>query len=498
MNFLAQTFANINFFNPFSDVQNLMQTGTEEDAIKLPSTESVWIVDAGTMDNGMIDDEGLIGVKAVVHIVEPNDALSYSIKVLMERFEYVIKETCVDVAYRVIIGACNHPGTMMCPITLQPGRPKLIYFISSGFHNSIKRQLRDNLGIESKVASQKLIAEFNQIMAASGMTARCMEDSHITSSDGDSTLQSTIRGLQNLSQSTDLSETPDPNLRYWLPSEEEREHIKCIPFHWFVKPVDEESRISQCWGWRSNFENALQLGNCDKLRTFLTGHSSDDIKDLCYQRLFLRKAAKLGLIDVCKFLVEECNIHPDENRSIHNKPEWCAFQGTSGNNGMAEGATPLFACCETGNTPIIQYLLSKGANPNLLNDCENYSALRAAIVHCHKDVVLVLIHAGADPYQQMAEGLTSYTLCDKLIETNPPDRQRIYHRIKILLAPDPVTGRPKALSRPLDACALCDAPGCRLRCSCLTASYCNKECQKNDWKAHKISHNSMTTESSHK
>ena len=487
MNYVAQAFANFNYSDPFSAIQKMMQTGTEEDAKKLPITNNVWIVDSGSMDNGMVDDEGLIGVKAVCHMVGPNDTLSFSIKVLMERFESITTSIFVDVAYRVIIGACNHPGSMMLPVSIQPGRPKLIYFVSSGFHNSIKKQLMNNLGIESKVANQKLIAEFNQTMALSGMTTKFMEDSHIASSYNNISLQNTVSGLQHLSESTDLPETPDPNLRSWVPAEEEWNEIKNIPFHWFVKRPDAVTRLSQCWGWRSNFENALKLGDCKKLRTFFTNHSSDDIQALCYQRLFLRKAAKLGLIDVCKFLIEECGMHPDENRSAYNKPEWRSLQSTSGNNELAAGATPLFACVETGNTAIVQYLLSKGANPNLFNDRQEYSPLIAAIMQGHKDIVIVLIHAGADPYQEAVNGQAPRGLCDELIETYP-EKRKIYQRIKILLEPDTL-GNPKALSRPLDACALCDAPGCRLRCSCLTVSYCNKECQKTHWKTHKASHN---------
>ncbi|VDM40703.1 unnamed protein product [Toxocara canis] len=59
-------------------------------------------------------------------------------------------------------------------------------------------------------------------------------------------------------------------------------------------------------------------------------------------------------------------------------------------NTMIEGRYPIHYAADYGHTDIVQYLLSKGADVNVL-DVHGITALLAAVFEGHKDIVFLLL-----------------------------------------------------------------------------------------------------------
>lgn len=78
----------------------------------------------------------------------------------------------------------------------------------------------------------------------------------------------------------------------------------------------------------------------------------------------------------------------------------------------AEGTTPLIHAAKYLETDNAAYLLKRGADPNLKDNCENYSwtALNWALAHHGEEMCKILLDAGADPFIKDEQGLTSFEL----------------------------------------------------------------------------------------
>ena len=72
---------------------------------------------------------------------------------------------------------------------------------------------------------------------------------------------------------------------------------------------------------------------------------------------------------------------------------------------LHEGATPLFVACTKGHCFVVEMLLLRGANPNLL--CNGLSALTAAARANAFGSIKVLMENGADINSQDTEGKTA-------------------------------------------------------------------------------------------
>jgi len=72
-------------------------------------------------------------------------------------------------------------------------------------------------------------------------------------------------------------------------------------------------------------------------------------------------------------------------------------------NAQIEGRCPIHYAADYGQTEVIKYLISKGANINVL-DKHGISALLAATWEGHKDCVKYLLSQGADKNLKAPDG----------------------------------------------------------------------------------------------
>lgn len=81
--------------------------------------------------------------------------------------------------------------------------------------------------------------------------------------------------------------------------------------------------------------------------------------------------------------------------------------------------TPLICASNSGNLPLVTFLVSQGANINQTNEY-GQTAIRAAVLHHHYNVVLFLLKSGAksdtEIFKRPEEGNKSYKLKDVLLE----------------------------------------------------------------------------------
>ena len=204
----------------------------------------------------------------------------------------------------------------------------------------------------------------------------------------------------------------------------------------------------------------------------------------------LTSSAQKGMMEVCQVLIEEAGVAVNGVRAVTNQAKWRNCQISSGDNRSASGNTPLMFVSESGNLPLLKYLIAQGGDPDIGNMDEKYP-IHVAIFHQHKDVVLFLIKSGTNLSQRDATGMTPHEFAMALYDQfggSKSGKSGMYLRIAKLLAPTGEDGAPAGLSRPLNTCAVCDEPSCSMKCPCGTVYYCGGACQKQHWKLHKTDH----------
>ena len=80
--------------------------------------------------------------------------------------------------------------------------------------------------------------------------------------------------------------------------------------------------------------------------------------------------------------------------------------GADPNLAQASGLTPLMTAARTGNVAIVEALVTAGADANAETKETQSTALMWAVSETHRDVVLVLLDAGADPHVSTTNGVT--------------------------------------------------------------------------------------------
>ena len=121
-----------------------------------------------------------------------------------------------------------------------------------------------------------------------------------------------------------------------------------------------------------------------------------------------------------------------------------------------QGKTPLLkAARHNGKSDILQLLLKHGANPDTADE-ENNTPLHFAAIRGTKDVAIFLLKLGANPYARNNLGNVPYEEVSK-------DDVLQYFQV----------------------CIVCKKYGGIVCNHCNVVRYCNIECQKKDWIAHK-------------
>lgn len=96
----------------------------------------------------------------------------------------------------------------------------------------------------------------------------------------------------------------------------------------------------------------------------------------------------------------------------------------------AFGQNPLAAAAKKNDTKLVKYMLERGADPESVDFLKGKSALRYAVEHGNKEMIHMLINAGACPKQQYQGLNTPDFLADALPEAptllNPMRRTPYY------------------------------------------------------------------------
>lgn len=182
--------------------------------------------------------------------------------------------------------------------------------------------------------------------------------------------------------------------------------------------------------------------------------------------IFIKSADERFDLEVCKVLVEVAGVEVDEAYSPNNKRQYRAVQKASDDKGASP---PLMKAAFKGYTHIVSWLLSRGANSNLVATRSHMTAIGAAVVNGHKESVILLVQAGADVNSPAGpEGQSAVAVAKEIAEyysnIDDPRKKNARSILKLLLPGD--DGRPSAISRLLTVCGICDAANCTLKCPC--------------------------------
>ena len=96
-----------------------------------------------------------------------------------------------------------------------------------------------------------------------------------------------------------------------------------------------------------------------------------------------------------------------QNGDLAKVKQACSQDNFNINADLGSGRTALHCAADYGQTEIVKYLLSKGANVNAL-DKYGISPLLNAVFESHTDCVKVLLEKGADKNQKAPGGETAY------------------------------------------------------------------------------------------
>ena len=129
-------------------------------------------------------------------------------------------------------------------------------------------------------------------------------------------------------------------------------------------------------------------------------------------KIALKAASYLGLSDIVHILVEygvEAEVLPDAlrqsaSRNHVNVADYLINNGADFNTVTPNERSTLYVACNLGHLVLVQLLLSRGADPNLI-DGRGELPLRAALFY--PEIAKALLEAGADPNQRFATGNTA-------------------------------------------------------------------------------------------
>ena len=124
--------------------------------------------------------------------------------------------------------------------------------------------------------------------------------------------------------------------------------------------------MRELYGWRTNLENAVRRGDCDRVTQICANRPADHVSEYVNMRLLLRFMARVGQLDICKVLFTSAGANLDCVHSPNNKREWTSYQAESGNSGNAHQNFPLIEAAANSHAHVVEWLIKK---VNILFKC---------------------------------------------------------------------------------------------------------------------------------
>lgn len=464
--------------SPNATLESIQDPGNAEEAKALPVVKEVWAVHS-LPPKFLID--GTVEWDVTVMMIlsdEPSIRLWTSIK----ESEGFSSELLHESYFKALIGACNKPGgitrSMLPDRFKRPRRPSKILFLAKASELALKKKVKTELGIPCALAStalsQKIISALVEEVGFRrvGSSLNPMEPI---------TREALGRHLQSSTQ--ELPEDPEPG---FSASQLDESFNNATPRHWYIRspPLYGQYKERDLFGWRSNLENAVRRGDCDRTTQICAMRPPDDVSEYVNMRLLLRKMAETGQLDICKVLFTCAGANLDCVHSPNNKQEWAAYQLEAGNSRDGFQNFPLIEAAYNSHVHVVEWLIKQGATLNLQNG-KRRTALHYAVSFGSKDIVLLLLKNGAKSDLVDDNGFTAIDVARGCAADDAGSRTR--RVIVEMLTPD-ADGNIAGLTWPTTNCATCETPSSKLRCPCGRVTYCSKECQKSDWTSHKRLH----------
>ena len=482
--------------------------GSLEEAVALPRSGEVWFAGCHEVRAGLEDFER----KTMVFLVEDetnedarpwpeHGGLSLVLASIAEGRRYEHPENRERAIVTTVISACCSPGWHFGfnfkgdSSTTFRRRPSKLLVTNEAIASSLGEQLH-GIGIKIRCATNALVQSFR-----AGAAVRAASQQRLSESDVASQWPDGLRGVGlHLRDQLQLDEVANAAARRASAPTKDKKPIKLprslrkelveeggLPADWFVEMPGPGTRVRQCWGWRTKFEDALFCSDIPTARAIIKGREMETVREYAEMRILLTRTAAKGLVAACELLLHEVKCAVDGVQAKSNKGEWRLCQIGAGDSGNAAGSTPLLLAVTEAESTTAQLLLGARADPNLRSPTTGGTALHVACARrpqSPKIVEILLNDPRTDTTLADRHGSTALALAEVMHAS--------YGSASSALILDLMSGQLKGT----DCCVQCGSRPERLqKCPCGFAWYCGKACQKLHWKHHKPVHKMRMGES---
>ena len=312
---------------------------------------------------------------------------------------------------------------------------------------------------------------------------------------GDNSDDDAIKLIKLLKENPPEESYENPKLSDSKPNQDEINLIQQI----FYQGIDLPGSIHNPFGhlqYFSSFFFDIFFGNYTEFK--------DHIKNLSKEELDMAMKKREGY---CQYGPIFATILGLRMVDIENNTEFTSEQ-------VREIRTMYSGCNEHKHLEIMNELIRLGADVNA-HDINGFTPLHYAVLHRNEGMVTVLLKHGANPNSESRNGWRplfllklasmedSMKIIDILIQynarlTNKEDINILRTSVETHGTKDLAIKVREAHPRDKEECEKCSKPAPKKCSSCKRVHYCTPDCQKQDWKFHKITcqkkHDEQTNE----